>query len=591
MKRKNTFFYGALLCTMGFLILVLTGCGSSAGSGSAGIRDFTDGDGSILPTPTATPTPLDPSMLTKFVDPLPIPPIKQPTSATGTPFYQVTMRQTYQKAHRDLPYTRCWGYDGMWPGPTFVVTKDRPIQVKWINELPSTHILPVDTTLMAAALPAPQVRNVVHLHGGHTPPNSDGKPDAWFSPGFSQTGSDFTTQIYDYPNDQQGATLWYHDQAHGITHLNITAGLAGFYFIMDPADPNSQLPALEYNIGLALQDRMFFTDGSFNYPADPANTMGAPIFPCIHPEFFGDTITVNGKAWPFLEVEPRKYRFRILGGSNARFYHLRLSNGQLFIIIGSDGGLLPAPVTQGDLLIAPGERYDVIIDFARHTGEKFTMTNDAPAPYPGGDSDHLDANTMQIMQFRVVKPLNYSVNDPAIPAVLRPITPLSETGASVRDVVLQDGLDQYGRLMHTLNGKSSTDGIDDKPTLGSTEVWRFINTTEDTHPMHLHLVQFQILDRRPYDMEHFIATADPVTGTGGEIDFTGPAQPPEAYENGWKDTVTCPPGMVTRIITKFDAPLSWANRATPGNDGRYVSQCAIPENEEHDMMRQFQVVP
>ena len=213
------------------------------------------------------------------------------------------------------------------------------------------------------------------IHGGSTPPESDGHPEAWFTKGFERAGPLFEQKTYQYPNDQRATTLWYHDHALGITRLNVYAGLAGFYLIRDKEERSLKLPKGPYEIPLVIQDRSFNEDGSLFYPSCPNEIDGGTCEgdelpnPSIVPEFFGDTILVNGKVWPFLEVEPRKYRFRLLNGSNSRFYILKFDKTLPFIQIGTDGGLLETPVTLNEIILGPAERADVIVDSQSLTGK------------------------------------------------------------------------------------------------------------------------------------------------------------------------------------------------------------------------------
>lgn len=172
--------------------------------------------------------------LEKFVDALPIPSvIKAEKKINGIPFYRVEMKQVQQKLHRDMPPTTVWGYNGLYPGPTFEVERNQPIQVLWENKLPLEHLLPVDRTVHGAHPDQPSVRTVVHVHGARVTPDSDGYPEAWFTRNFENVGPKFTNKIYHYPNCQRPTTLWYHDHAIGITRLNVYSGLAGFYLIRD----------------------------------------------------------------------------------------------------------------------------------------------------------------------------------------------------------------------------------------------------------------------------------------------------------------------------------------------------------------------
>ena len=277
--------------------------------------------------------------LTPFVDPLPIPQIMKPKARFSSfSYYEITMDEFEQQLHSELPKpTRVWGYAGMYPGPTIEVNRGEYVYIKWINNLPDKHFLPIDRTLHSSGEHSPEVRTVVHLHGAEVEPESDGYPDAWYTNGFKKVGPCFEKEIYEYPNTQRAATLWYHDHAIG---LNVYAGLAGMYIIRDDEERSLNLPSGRYEIPLVIQDRSFNEDGSLFYPRNVDNP--GPDFPdpSVTPGVAGDKILVNGMVWPYLEVEQRKYRFRILNGSNERFYRMRLSNGSPFIQIGSDGGLL-----------------------------------------------------------------------------------------------------------------------------------------------------------------------------------------------------------------------------------------------------------
>jgi len=378
-------------------------------------------------------TPLDPMTLTKFMDPLVVPPVMQPTSPGGT-YYEIGMYQINQQLHSQLPPTAVWGYGtsaatANFPAFTIEAVRDVPIDVKWINNLPMDHLLgyAIDYTLHMVGyhngMPTGEwtegVPTVVHVHGGEVPGGSDGGPDAWFTQNWAEKGPAWESgnihEVYSYPNEQLPATLWYHDHVLGITRLNVYAGLAGFYLLRDPdIEAPLNLPSGAYEIPIVIQDRMFFTDGQLMYPVGGDNP---DVHPLWQPEFFGNTIVVNGVVWPYLEVEPRKYRFRMLNGSNARFYALEIMDditnmrGPGFWQIGSDGGYMDAPVLLADpndmnsprMVMAPGERCDVIVDFSACTpGQTFTMRNNAKSPYPnGGNVD--PQTTGQIMQFRVVQ--------------------------------------------------------------------------------------------------------------------------------------------------------------------------------------------
>ncbi|SFJ74522.1 MULTISPECIES: multicopper oxidase family protein [unclassified Bacillus (in: firmicutes)] len=516
--------------------------------------------------------------LKKFADALPIPPVLKPKgNYDGIPFYEVTMRQVKQKLHRDLPPTTVWGYNSMYPGPTFEVERNHPIFVKWKNKLPFEHLLPVDQTVHGAESNQPSVRTVVHLHGGRVRPESDGYPDAWFTRDFKNVGTKFVTEVYYYPNCQRPTTLWYHDHAIGITRLNVYAGLAGFYLLRDEEEKKLNLPSGKFEIPLVIQDRSFYANGELFYPSQPGNMPPPapqpppPIDPALPnpsvvPEFFGNTILVNGKVWPYLEVEPRKYRFRILNGSNSRFYRMQLSSGQNFVQIGTDGGLLEKPVLVSELILAPAERADVIVDFSNHNGENIILTNDAPTPFPDGESPSGDLK--QIMQFRV-KQTCYKPDKSKIPEKLSCLEQLNPQDAVMtRKNTLLEATDKFGRPMPLLNNLEWNQPITESPYNGTIEIWELYNTTPDTHPIHLHLVNFQILNRAVF-------TGDP-TGFNLKV---GPPIPPDPNERGWKDTVRANPGEVTRIIARF-GPFT----------GTYPWHCHILEHEDYDMMRPYEVL-
>lgn len=508
--------------------------------------------------------------ITKFVDKLPIlKTLKSKCEMGGATYYEVEMTQFKQKLHRDIPATFVWGFEGSYPGPTIEARYNEPIKVKWMNNLPEKHLLPVDTTVHGAGPQYPRVRTVIHLHGGVVPPHSDGYPEAWFTKDYKVVGPFFTTKVYDYPNRQRPTMLWYHAHAIGITRLNVYAGLAGAYIIRDPQEDCLNLPKGQFEIPLIIQDRSFNPDGSLYYPSQPDPPVPG-VNPSVVPDFFGETILVNGKVWPYLEVEPRKYRFRIVNGSNSRFYKIRLSTGQPFFQIGIDGGLLETPIITREILLAPAERADVIIDFTHYWGQNILLTNDAASPFPRGEP--VDPNTTgQIMQFRVSLPLS-SYDNSVIPCYLSRITWLQESEAQVRrNLILERETDRYGRAFLLLDGKRWDDPISEKPKLGNVEVWNLINIANSTHPIHLHLVNFQILSRQPFDVEYYQNT--------GKIRTTGPKIPPDLNERGWKDTVRANPGEITSFITQF-GPYT----------GLYVWHCHIMEHEDHEMMRPYEVV-
>jgi spore coat protein A len=491
-------------------------------------------------------------VIVKYVDPLPRPSVAQPL--VGTPgsaaTYRLTINEFVQRLHRDLPPTRVWGFNGLYPGPTIEASTGQQVVVSWANDLrePSgalrtTHYLPVDPCLHGPDVLGPSPRTVVHLHGGHVSAASDGYPESTILPGQEVT--------YTYPNNQAPATLWYHDHALGITRLNVYMGLAGFYLLRDSAEAGLGLPSGEYEVPMAIQDRTLNADGTLSYPATWTE------------HFFGDTILVNGKVWPFMNVRQGKYRLRLLNGSNSRVYTLSLSNGLVFRQIGTDGGLLPAPVTLETVTIGPGERADVVVDFAGLAGgTEVYLTNSAPAPYPGEPGVGVVA---EVMKF-VVQPL--AGHTAPLPAALRPVAPIDPRRvARERSFTLQfDTADPCAGGTWTINGLM-WDDITEVVRLGSVEVWSFVNRSEMAHPMHLHLVSFQILDRQEFQV------------IGGQVVPVGPRVPPAAHEAGWKDTVLVMPGQIVRIAARFD-----------DHAGLFPYHCHTLEHEDHEMMRQFRTV-
>jgi spore coat protein A len=525
-----------------------------------------------------------PVTLASYVTPLSIPPVIRP-SAGAAPL-RVHMRQFRHKAHRDLPPSTMWGYNGMWPGPTFEVRKGQPISVKWTNQLPTKHFLPLDYTIHGEEQDVPQVRTVTHVHGAQVMPDSDGYPDAWVTSD-GRTGSALAADPCHYPNDQPATTLWYHDHAIGITRLNVYSGLAGFYLIRDPEEDSLNLPRGVYEIPLMIQDRSFSADGSLLYPPSPNGT-----HPVWMQEFFGNAVCVNGKATPFLEVEPRKYRFRMVNGSNSRFYHLALvpadaagkPNGKPadsppFRQIGTDGGLLPAPLTTHYLIFSPGERFDIVIDFSEHDGMNFALVNDAPAPYArGGEIVPTD-----VMLFKVTKPLA-GKDTSSLPDTLVPWSPMNPAHAVRERTLSLTEMDRQSdgyTMIGLLGQKHWDDPITEDPKAGSMEIWSFANTTGDVHPMHIHQVQFQVLNRQSFDTKTYIDSR--------KVVFTGIPMPPESNERpAWKDTIKTYSGYITRVIARFDLPAG--AMAKPGDEFRYVWHCHVLEHEDNEMMRPYKIV-
>jgi spore coat protein A len=509
--------------------------------------------GARIGFPTDPVRSLDPSKLTPFVDPLPIPRIAKPLGTRPNPehpgqqipYHRIAMREIQQKIHRDLPATRMWSFNDSFPGPTIETQSGDAMVVEWANELPPRHFLPIDHSLHGAEASLPEVRSVVHLHGGRTPAASDGYPEDWVVPGKSQTCF--------YPSRQDSALLFYHDHTMGINRLNIYAGMQGFFVVRDPAEASLNLPSGKYEVPLMICDRLLRTDGQLEYPVSENSKL-----PWV-PEVFGNAILVNGKLLPYFEVEPRKYRLRIMNGSNGRFYRFSLSTKSDFQVIGNDQGLLAGPVAAHRVPLAPAERVDIIVDFAAMAGTHLRLVSDS----------------FDILEFRVAAKVDPNAKpQPALPTTLRPPTQLEPaTAVYARRLTLDERMNDVQNSMGMLlNNTPWHMPITEKPRLGTTEIWELVNLTDDSHPIHLHLVRFQILDRRRFDQFDFQSK--------GTLRFTGPVQPPEPFEAGWKDTVRADPGMVTRILIPFE-----------GYAGRYVWHCHILEHEDNEMMRPYEVLP
>lgn len=501
-----------------------------------------------------------------FVDPLPIPPVLR--IEKGQPA-ELTLRMTQfkTKIHRDLPEVFVWGFNGSSPGPTIEVDSGTQLRVHWLQDLPTTHIfkLPEGFSPMKGA---PDVRAVVHLHGAAVSQpsitnrlhNNDGWPDLWLTRG--------QTQISEYPNLQRARTLWYHDHAMGTTGRNVAAGLAGMYLIHDEEEKSAKLPSGKYDVPLLIQSRGFNEDGSLYY------------VPKIQNEFYGNSVFVNGKLMPYLEVDPKLYRFRLINGSNARTFSLKLVNnddmdqaGPPLLQIGSDGGFLETPVTFDPpadfdvpgLILAPAERADILVDFSNSAGKNLLLMNNA---FP--DDPDAQMPLPLVMLFKVKTPVE-APEPISLPTGFSPILRMNPEQASrTRQIVFdQMNMPAHGSML-TLNGKMWHDPVTEFPLLGSTEVWELVNTLVDAHPFHIHMVDFQVLDRQSYNVSEFLKS--------GKILPTAPAVQPSANEMGWKDTVRVLPGTVTRVIMKFTPYL-----------GHFVYHCHILEHEDMDMMRPFEV--
>lgn len=593
--------------------------------------------------------PLDPIKIPKFINKLVKPPeyipeiVKDPmTGKVISHNYTVSINQFKQQILPDcFPMTTVLGYAGNVldrltckrickfqnaPGATFEAVRGIPINVQWINNLKGPSLLPVDPTLHWAdpndlgmvepdmvppfppGLPKAQmpVPIVPHLHGGENHSIFDGHPDAWFTAGEEKKGPEFVTSIYHYPNMQEPTTLWYHDHALGITRLNVLMGLAGFYILRDPKNPldhcGDNLPNRNHEIPIVIQDRSFNTDGSFDFPSEGINP---EVHPYWQPEFFGNTIVVNGKTWPNLNVERCEYRLRLLNGSNARFYELRFSNNMCFTQIGSDGGYLSKPVTLTSLLLAPAERADLLVDFSSlQPNTKLILENHANAPFPNGESPD-SGTTGSIMQFTVL--CSCPVKPTILPKKLNTIPTLIPNVPN-RTLTLFEVMGKNGPLEVLLDGQKWSAGISELPLVGSTEKWKIVNLTGDTHPIHLHLVQFLISSRQAFRNDDYMQKWIDINGEPPLDHYKvlpvypylkDEPIPPDPNESGWKDTIRANPGEVTTILIRFapqDANPCLAKPGVnlfpfnPSSGPGYVWHCHILDHEDNEMMRPFKII-
>ena len=613
-----------------------------------------------------------------------------------------------------------------WPAVTVEAWRNAPTLVQFVNELPSFNpgnptgpgmvqgLVTVDQTidwtdplmtamangctqfpqaaspLNAACLEpytGPQP-SVPHLHGAEVPSQYDGGPMAWFTPAASNIhGMDFSSlynagpgkAVYLWQNSQEPGTLWFHDHSMGQTRTNVYSGLAAFYFLRDPANEPTYLPSGPYEIELAIQDRQFDTNSQLYFPdgsgADAAtsNLNGTPPNPQSHPfwipEFIGDVAIVNGAPWPYFNVEPRRYRFRIIEGSNARGYNLTFGGAPIYFI-GSDDNYLDKPVPASSVFILPGERADIIVDFTNYAGKSIDVTNNAPVPFPMGLMPGVDQPGMaKIMRFNVTTP-RAGVDGSCNPGTgarggcQRPTKMVRLTdgnGHLARGVVIdkkrQLVLKEYegaggpmmvftnntsfdGRTSPSIDNIFPGDGVSELPRQGSTELWEIINLTMDAHPIHTHLVQFQVLNREYFNNDPAVgyqplawAAAFPADtsfsplctggvfcpGYGPPLAYNVPngdhaiggnpaispyllgnATPPDAWESGWKDTAKVMPGQVRRMVvrvtptsTKVTPEKSLAGHNffpfDPTNGPGYVWHCHIVDHEDQDMMRPYKV--
>jgi spore coat protein A len=525
--------------------------------------------------------------LNKYIEPLPLPGAGMVVATpTGTNQYSFTQRQIVRQLHPQLPPTPFWAYDdgsgltgqaGSF-GMAVVAQSGTPLEVSFTHNLPTTYPnwIPVDTRETPLGN---QVRAITHLHGGFVAANSDGNP--WVTPNGFGPGETQTVYYTNQKPQMPATLLWFHDHALGATRLNVFAGLAGAYILRDEFDTGEEpnpigIPGGPYEIPLVIQDRQFNRDGTFLYPISDF-----PDAPWIG-EYFGDVMLVNGLVWPFLEVEPRLYRFRVLNGCNARILNLDIGGVRMWQI-GAEGGLWDKPVPVTQLVLAPAERADVLLDFSRLAGARLPVKNLKPPKPVSTPAPPLT----QVMQIRVGKKVSQP-GPTSIPTSL-PGRAANVPGpvATIRYITLNEIAAETNNWVLLLNAADFEEPPTETPRVGTVEDWVYVNLTGDTHPMHVHLVTFQVIGRTPFDADAYQAAYGGPNGVPGGIDptpfATGPMLPPDPTERGFKDTVKANPGYFTTVRAKYDLP---AGVTTPQT---YVYHCHILEHEDNDMMRPFTV--
>ena len=586
---------------------------------------------------------LDPKKI-KWLNTLQKPPVFKPISEEKDPQglvthqeYQVTVKEAdVQMLPDGCPTTQVFAYGGRtlendaetWssPGATFEMTRGVSARVKWLNEIGIPHLFSVDPTLHWAnpnGVPAPDgpfeanyptiadaqspVPVVTHVHGLEVGSASDGTPEAWFT-ATGKKGPQFLSEFSNYPNSQPATTLWYHDHVLGITRLNVYAGLAGMYVIRDPKSEIEKLPGLPdraHEMPLVIQDKIFKADGSLVYP-----DQNSPQHPYWSMSFGGDTFVVNGKVWPSMNVDRTRYRFRMLNGANNRTFTLALQAPPAqgveaaapalpkLTVIGSDGGYLSAPAEVGFVKLAPGERADVLIDFSDlDVGQSVILSNE------GEDVVRFTANPL------VVTP-------PPLPKALDTAMVELKPDVAKRTVTLNAATD--GGFL--LNGQMYDSKVSELPVLGSTEDWDIVNLSGEPHPIHLHLVQFRIKQRRQLKVDGYLQAWN-TENDGGALPLMHATVNPDADaylvdesemddyaketakilapESGWKDTIVAPGGFVTRIRVRWapqEAPASTKAhddlfaKFDATKDFGYLWHCHMLEHEDNEMMRPLQLV-
>jgi spore coat protein A, manganese oxidase len=453
--------------------------------------------------------------ITPFALPFRIPPVLQPIASDATTdYYQITMQRRQMQI---LPgyQTECWTYNGSVPGPTIYQRKDRQSKIRFINQLTG-------------------VPTSVHLHGMASLPQYDGYANDLTMPG--------QYKDYSYPNNR-AATLWYHDHAIHKTAFNTYMGLSGLYIVQDQTELDLPLPKGRYDVPMILQDKMFTASGALDY-----NNNG-------NKGSYGDIVLINGVPWPVMQVERRKYRFRILNGSTSRSYRLRLTRSgggrnPQFTMIGTDAGLMGAPVQVTDFRIGMAERYEFVIDFAEFPiGTQITMRNASPK---NNNEDFFPTpNTNLVMRFDVTAEATDTTNN-TVPATLRPVYQFNQW--EIEQARVREWRFERANGMWLINGRGwNTNRVEANPGLNDIERWRLINISGGWfHPVHIHLVDLQILSRN--------------------------GQPPFAYERGWKDVFYVGEVETVEVVARFGP-----------NRGKYMMHCHNVEHEDVDMMIQWEI--
>ncbi len=737
-RRATNYRRGAIassaLCLLLLLVLLQHGCGGGATHGS-GLLPQTKLDGRCVPRFAMSLPVFGPAGSIPRVD------------AAAHSSLTVTMMETDQQV---LPSsnacitggfqpTRVWAYQttdsstgamlgpAHWPAVTIVAQRGTATRAEYVNDLPSFNpqnptgpglvqgVLQVDQTVHwadplksgcgmemsmqnSSASPCLQqyigpVPATVHLHGAELPAAYDGDPESWFTPN-GLKGADFHSigdpgpgkAVYEYPNSQEPGTLWFHDHALGITRLNVYAGLAGFYFLKDPAHEPQGYPSGAYEIEMAVQDRNFDTNGQL-YLLDQQHSNDHPFW---SPIFEGDVAVVNGAAFPYLNVEPRRYRFHVLNGSLNRGFSFVFGGAPVYIVGGDDNYFdtpvpLPAAAAASGVGVSPGERTDVIVDFSKFAGRTVELTNTRKGQ---------DVDLPEIMQFRVAASTSTPDTscDPASPdastglcARKYPLVRLTDGKGNVapgvkidkvRQLILYDYVLPSGHADHVpkdiveytnntgWNGLESpsialdfpTDGISELPRVGSVEMWEIVYLTTmkmGSHPVHLHLSQFQVLNRQPIDGSKYLTAWTDAFGAkgsstaplpmgcrtivgsnycvhygppldyltpnqdgalGGNLGFKSffatdpkdstvllPTLAPTSEEQGWKDTAEVGAQQILRILVRWtpsSVPLT-PNVSYAGQNfyefdptvGYYVWHCHVLTHEDNEMMRPYRVMP